>query len=288
MMDDESHWVSEARVLCRDWAAQTSRQLSIMKGEGYQKGTKRRPESNWNRDLLQIAEPRDNMEDYFANVLKTIKPIYQELVRGIQSLLDATKAKIREDQQLKVMGVETFLHSFVHERKTIVKFMNDFFKEMRSDIGNIQQDAMVASSNSHIAEAMRPIYAEVCQIKGRGGPDKRSAIFEKKVARVGGVWTSVRNGIEKEFSIRFGASLHRIEEVATEMFENIHKKFNLMCNDTIVKDPKEKSKEEELRKQLQKQLIVAKQLLNGPVREAAEACKDYKPEDPTSLVVGEH
>lgn len=33
------------------------------------------------------------------------------------------------------MGVETFLDSFVHERKTIVKFMNDFFKEMRSDIG---------------------------------------------------------------------------------------------------------------------------------------------------------
>ncbi|EME47884.1 hypothetical protein DOTSEDRAFT_69719 [Dothistroma septosporum NZE10] len=262
MMDDESDWVSGATQLCRSWASDNKSQLALMRNEGCQKGTRRRSEMNWNRDLLQISKTKDNMERYFADVLKTIKPIYAELIRGIQTQLDATKAKIRGDQQLKVMGVETFLDSFVHERKTIVMFMNELFKEMRSDIGNIQQDAMVASPSAHIAEAMRPIYTEVIKVKGRGGPDKRSALFQKKVARVGGVWMAVHNGIERDFSIRFGSSLHRIEEVAHDMFDNIHKKFDLMCDDTVVKDPTEKAKEDELRKKLEKQLVDAKKLLH--------------------------
>lgn len=48
-----------------------------------------------------------------------------------------------------------------------------------------------------------------------------------------------------------------------------------MCNDQGARTPKEQQKEEELRAKLAKNLIVAKELLEGPIREAAERCKVY-------------
>jgi hypothetical protein len=122
---------------------------------------------------------------------------------------------------------------------------------------------------------MTPIYSEVIQIKGRGGPQKRAELFEKRVSKIGGVWTDVHDKVEAAFDKLFCNQLKTLSKDLEEVVEVIHRKFNMLCADTEVKDESEKLQEEELRQNLQKSLIKARELVQGPIQDLAVECKNY-------------
>ena len=90
-----------------------------------------------------------------------------------------------------------------------------------------------------------------------------------------GVWMAMHDALQGDcrrlFSQHFRETLTTIERI----FDTIAERYEIMCNDQGARTPEEQQKEEELRAKLAKNLIVAKELLEGAIREAAERCKVY-------------
>ena len=133
---------------------------------------------------------------------------------------------------------------------------------------------------------MAPIYAEVHPLRGKDAVARRIALFSKRVAKMSGVWMTVHDSVENAFHALIAEHLARLELELIKVFDSIHAKFNLICEDTVVKDEAEKRQEEKLRAKLAGNLIVVKELMDGPIRQAAEICKNHsKQKAETSLFV---
>lgn len=126
-----------------------------------------------------------------------------------------------------------------------------------------------------MSQAMAPIYREVCTIKGRGVCRKRPEQFEKLVTKTSGVWTDYQDRIEREFEGLIDEYLDKLGHELEHIIDGILQKFNIMCDNVVVKDEKEKVQEEELRQKLETNLVVARELVNGEVRDLAKRCKNY-------------
>ena len=125
------------------------------------------------------------------------------------------------------------------------------------------------------------------KIKGRGAPPKRIAKFERLVWRTSGVWTNYHDRIEAAFEQLLADVVEVLCQEVEAVFNTILSKFNLMCDNAEAKDEHEKALEAELRGKMQKNLVLARGVVEGPVSELAAACKNYSAyKAETSLFVG--
>lgn len=122
---------------------------------------------------------------------------------------------------------------------------------------------------------MEPIYNAIIEIKGQGGPKGRLVKFQQEVTAMNGVWMKVHGKIELAFLDLARDHVKKMEQGMKEAISSIHRKFKLMCEETAVTDEGEKKLEEELRAKLRDQLVKAKELMNGPIKDLAEQCKNY-------------
>lgn len=287
----ESSWVTEARKLCRKWAVTHRKDhLTVMKREGFKRGVLRlsKPDICWNADLLEAADTDKAMEEYFHNLLNELPAlITEELQQKVGKLLVEARTKIKADKQFILMAPREFLDSFKHEVPNLTRLFDHVCREFRRDVASIQQDATKVDATSYLVKAMRPIYEEIHPIRGRDAPTRRLQRFEQKVARPSGVYLKIHDGIEKAFMVLIDRHIGNLEKGIKKSVFSITKKFHALCEDTETNDPEEKVEEEKLRKNLQSALVQARLLLDGPIQEALEACKNYNKE-PSSLFVGEN
>lgn len=123
---------------------------------------------------------------------------------------------------------------------------------------------------------MVPIYDEVAKIKKtKGCIAERANQLEKSVCKRNGVWMKTHNSIEKALNKLFKDHLAEVCKELTSIFKSIHGTFILYCNDAVAKTEVEKQQEEKLRKQLQKNLIKARELVEGSIKDLANECKNY-------------
>lgn len=101
---------------------------------------------------------------------------------------------------------------------------------------NIVDDTVRTPDHGFLASAMGPIYKRVSKIKGiPKAPKKRIAEFEKLVCKPSGVWMKVHDGIEEAASKLFRAVFTELHDELNKIFDGIHAKFNLLCEDTVAK-----------------------------------------------------
>jgi len=191
------------------------------------------------------------------------------------------------------MVLEPFLDGFSIEKLALKQLIDRAGRDLRKDIrlahfatyvdcvaltrhSIITENLVSFSPDAYFCQAMVPIYAQVCQIKGgRGAPQRRAELFASKVSRVSGVWLDVHDLVERALNKLFVQHLGKLSEDIDQVIDGIHDKFNLLCEDTAAKSQEEKEQELELRAQLQRSVIKANELIAGPVRQAAEECKNY-------------
>lgn len=135
---------------------------------------------------------------------------------------------------------------------------------------------------------MKPIYAEVILIKGRGAPQKRMEVFEKRVTAMSGVWMKIHDNIESACEKAFVRNLANIEQAMRDVFAAIHRRFVMLCDDVVVKSPEEQKKDDELRAKLMVKVKETKALVNGRLSELVAECKGYaKKQEDTSIFMPE-
>lgn len=142
---------------------------------------------------------------------------------------------------------------------------------------NILEKSILFSADSYMFKAMQEVYAEIRQIKGSGAPKKRVDEFERRVTRVSGIWIKVHDGIEAEFDALFAKYELALVKRVGEIFDSLHMKFNLLCDESVPKDDEEKAMEEVLREKLQESLVKAKAMVEagGVIPSLVEQCKNY-------------
>lgn len=131
------------------------------------------------------------------------------------------------------------------------------------------------SATAYLNAAMKPIYAEVICIKGKGTPQRRMETFEKRVTAMSGVWMKIHDNIEKACEKAFAENLASLERSLRDIFTSIHNKFTMLCDDVVVKSPEEQKEDEQLRAKLVIQVNEAKKMANGVVSNLAAECKGY-------------
>lgn len=150
----------------------------------------------------------------------------------------------------------------------------------------IAERVISPTDDNFLRQAMEPIYNEVMQIKGQGAPQKRCDEFEKRVCSPSGVWTTFHDKIQSAFEELFSDEVDILSQEIEAVFNIILGKFNLMCDNAEAKTEEEKALEEDLRCKMQKNLVLARAIVEGPVAQLANDCKNYSiNKEQTSLFV---
>ncbi|KAK4505043.1 hypothetical protein PRZ48_003006 [Zasmidium cellare] len=289
MAQMETQWVKEARRLCRTWAQRFPRDsLGIMKRDGCRKGRKDQPDISWNQELMEMECTKEVLEEEYEAFLKELPLIYGEVWTRCFRILDTTRTNISGNPQFNVMALRPFLETFPTERSNIREQTQSGYRDLRHEAMAIQQDCVMPTPSAYLFEAMKPVYAEVIQVKGgRGAPQRSMLLLERRVTSMSGVWMEVHDRIQTAANKAIDENMKNVEKGMLEIFGTLHKKFNLLCEGRVITDPVEKAQEEKLRGKLQTQVNEARKLMGGEIQDLVNACKTYTKPDKDSLFVSD-
>lgn len=142
---------------------------------------------------------------------------------------------------------------------------------------NFHELSVTSYADSYIAKAMKPLYEEAIKIKNRGAPLRRAEYVEQRVTKRDGVWLSVHDSIDAAFD----KLLKRYEDGITKkiegLFDDLHKDFLLLCDDSKPKEEKDKVQEEIMRAELKENLAKVKTMIEpgGAIPDLVAKCKQY-------------
>lgn len=123
---------------------------------------------------------------------------------------------------------------------------------------------------------MTTIYKSVQKTQGKAGVVKqRISDFEKQVCRRSGVLMAVHDAVEDAFEQRFRKELTELGKNLDGVFDSINRTFGMMCDNAVAKTDMQKQHEAALIKTLNKAVIKAQDLLDGPIKELTRECKNY-------------
>ncbi|KAI7283939.1 hypothetical protein KC345_g2620 [Hortaea werneckii] len=267
MKELEPTWTLESCKFCVMATKTHARDaLGLMKKHGLRKGTKKTGgDVDWNASLMKINQ--------------------EELNEAFRDFSSALKL-ISRDRQSNLMALENFAQSFTDERPNAIRAINEAERKMNARLTNIQEDAVMPSPTAYLPLLMRPIYDKVHPMRGPGAPQRRAEAFIKAVSGTSGVWMDVHDKIEYAMYDEFGNSLVELEATLGSIFDAIHTKFTILCDNTVAKSEEDRQQEEELRQKLGKNLALVQQLMEGPVKQAVEACKKFSKEEEAASSTG--
>lgn len=115
---------------------------------------------------------------------------------------------------------------------------------------------------------MVSVYEKAREIKGKkGGPKLRLATFSNMITRQGnGVWMDAHELLRKDIHSMLDKQAEGLKKSATEFFQGIADKFNMMCAD----DGEETEEEAELRSKMAKNLVLVEEIMEKELLPAAK------------------
>ena len=100
-------------------------------------------------------------------------------------------------------------------------------------------------------------------------------MLEKRVGAIGGVWSKVHDDVDAVFGALLSQRLALLSQALEDVFVSILDKFRIGCEDAVEQDEAGKEREEKLRHTLQKNVVLAHELVDGDVKRLAMECKNY-------------
>lgn len=277
MQDQEPRWTEDAAALCKQWATlPPSQQLSFLKQNGT-RNTKARGKVattvSWNEELIYLsaAEFRFRFDEFSRDLSQVQKLVISQIAR----LVDDMARRIKNDPQVNIMALGPFLDYVYGEKDNIEPLVEAVFRDLRKEMGNLRSAITTDSPDNAIAKSMQPVYDDVKQMKSnakgkyRATPKQRMSAFEKQITTVGSsVWMNAQRFLKTQLTRALQKQLDALRDEAVAYFADMVVKFNLMCATKDSDDPEE----EQLRRELQKSLIKAVEMVECEVRPAADAC----------------
>ncbi|KAH0401389.1 hypothetical protein KCU89_g4210, partial [Aureobasidium melanogenum] len=266
----EKHWNNRATELCSTWASEHNTRIfrSLLKGQGYRKGTKTRPEISWNNELTKIMaqdlSPRcDKILDLFTDMESAV-------ALDFESPLSRVIEKVTADPEVVLLALGSFLKKVEQQKPLMRNAVRECFRILRRKLKTWIFDLTTNTENSVISECMEDLYQSAQAITGSNPHMKRRAKLLDGIVGDASLWMAVHARASDRIGEIFERRQRIFEKHVFGILTDIVVAFRASFSDKEVEDAAETA----LRVQLTSNLKKAKEIYDGELGKAMKECKE--------------
>ncbi|KAG9886134.1 hypothetical protein KCU94_g17308, partial [Aureobasidium melanogenum] len=266
----EKHRNNEATELCSAWATEHNTRIfrSLLKGQGYRKGTKAKPEISWNRELARIMA--QSLSPRCDKILDLLTDMESAVALDFESPLSGVIEKVTADPEVVLMALSLFLKKVEQQKPLMRNAVRECFRILRRRLKTWIFDLTTNTENSIISECMEDVYRSAHAIAGSNPHMKRRAKLLDGIVGDASLWMAVH----ARASDRIGEILERRQRIFEKhvfaILTDIVVAFQASFSDKETED----AAETVLREQLTSNLKKAKEIYDGPLTKAMRECKE--------------
>ncbi|KAK3082166.1 hypothetical protein LTS18_000096 [Coniosporium uncinatum] len=190
----------------------------------------------------------------------------------IQAIIE----KLDNDPAGQLPSSKAFKKTLVVSMRHLNTVIRAISKNMKHSFSVIQHNAVDDQALAYLPLAMKPVYDECVQIKGKGSKAKRKELLMKRVTLVEdgkgggvGIFMAVHRGVEENTMVALAQDKQQLTDKVQEIFDLIWSNFNMSCSDMDFETPDSKAFRDSLRAEVKK----AQKMLNGTIKPWLEQCK---------------
>lgn len=272
MKQKQKAWDSQATALCKTWQTQYNigAYVTMLRKEGFRKGTKTKAEISWNRELVNIMAA--DLRPRCDKLIDTLFEQEQMVAINLEEPMSLAKEKISNDPQSALMALSPLLKKIELEKPAMRKCVDMCFKHLRRSLKKMKLDLITDTEDSILSECMQPVYAGAASIKGGGSGTKRPAAVLQGITGEGALWSVVHNTARERFDEVLAKRQNKLESDVMGILNDIHNDFKSCCQDKEVEDEGEKA----LREKLTQNMDKAKKVYEGALSQSMAECKAYQ------------
>lgn len=205
----ERHWNSEATELCTTWATEhnTRNFRSLLKGQGYRKGTKTKSEISWNSELTKIMV--QSLSPSCNKVLDLLTDMESAVALDFELPISRIKEKVTADPEVVLMALGFFLKKVEQQKPLMRNAVRECFRILRRKLKTWIFDLTTNTENSVIGECMEDVYRSAQAITGSNPHSKRRARLLDGIVGDASLWMAVH----ARASERIGEILDRRQRI---------------------------------------------------------------------------
>ncbi|TIA52430.1 hypothetical protein D6C77_08504 [Aureobasidium pullulans] len=268
----EREWNGQATQLCTGWMNEhkIGAYRSMLKRQGYRKGTKSKPGICWNGDLIKIMA--QNLTPSCEKILDMLTDMETMIALDFEQPLSQIKEKVRADPQTTLMALSPFLKKVEQEKPEMRKVVKDCFRILKSKLKIWIFDLITYTDNSILSECMQETYESAQAILGQNSGQRRAAKFLDGIVGDDTLWMAVHAKATERLEKMLERRQHWFTKHVNVVLQDIVEGFQACCQDKEVEDDTEK----DLRVKLTSNVEKAKEIYEGVLSKAMKECKDCK------------
>ncbi|KAK6004058.1 hypothetical protein QM012_008908 [Aureobasidium pullulans] len=246
----EKQWNSEATDLCTTWAIEHNTRIfrSLLKGQGYRKGTKTKPEISWNSELTRVMA--QNLSPSCDKILDLLTEMESAVALDFESPLSLIKEKVSADPEVVLLAMGRFLKKVEQQKPLMRNAVRECFRILRQ--------------NSIISECMEAVYQSAQAITGSNPHIRRQAKLLDGIVGDASLWMVVHARADERLSQMLDRRQLIFEKHVFSILTDIVVAFRASFCDKET----EEAEESALRMQLIINLAKAKEVFEGPLKTA--------------------
>jgi hypothetical protein len=253
--------------LCTTWGKEhnTRNFRSLLKTQGYRKGTKTKTEISWNGDLINIMA--QSLSPSCERILDTLTDMESTIALDLESPLSRIKEKVSADPQARVMALNYFLRKVEQEKPLMRDAVKECFLVLRRRMKTWIFDLTTNAENSIVSECMEGVYAAAQVLKLK--PPQRQAKLQDGVVGDASLWMAVYACASERLEEMLGKRQQRFKKHVFSILTDIIVAFRSCCKDKETEDATEIA----LRMQLTVNVAKAKEIHERVLARAMRECK---------------
>jgi hypothetical protein len=253
--------------LCTTWANEHNPRnfRSLLKKQGYRKGTKTKPEISWNGDLTKIMA--QSLSPSCDRILETLTDMESTIALDFEAPLSRIKEKVSADPQARVMALNHFLRKVEQEKSLMREAVKECFLILRRKMKTWIFDLTTNAENSIVSECMDGVYAAAQAIKLK--PPQRQAKLQDGIVGDASLWMAVHACASERLEGMLEKRQERFKKHVFSILTDIIVAFRSCCKDKETEDATEIA----LRMQLTVNLSKAKEIHERVLARAMRECK---------------
>lgn len=263
----EKDWNNDATQLCTKWAKEHSTRIfrTLLKGQGYRKGTKTKPEISWNGDLTNIMA--QSLSTSCDRILNTLTNMESSVALDLETPLSCIKEKVTANPETIVMALSCFFRKVEQEKSVMRNAVKYCFLVLRRTMKTWILDLTTNTGDSVVSVCMEKVYESAQNIKLK--PAQRQAKFQDGIVGDASLWMAVHECASERLEEMLDRRQQKIEKHVFQILKDIMEAFQSCCKD---KDSEEVT-ESALRMQLTINLGKAREIHERVLAKAMRDCK---------------
>jgi hypothetical protein len=268
----EKDWNNDATQLCTTWANEHSTRnfRTLLKSQGYRKGTKTKSEISWNGDLTNIMA--QSLSPSCNKILNTLTNMEPSVALQLESPLSSIKEKVTANPETIVMALSCFFKKVEQEKPVMRNAVKQCVLFLRRAMKTWTFDLTTNTGDSIVSVCMEKVYESAQDIKLK--PAQRQAKLQDGIVGDASLWMAVHECASKRLEEMLDRRQQKFEKHVFKILEDIMEAFQSCCKD---KDSEEAT-ESALRMQLTVNLGKAREIHERVLAKAMRDCKQcYEP-----------